>query len=270
MRPLSPEKDRIDAMIIETFRASKNQEKANQYLQTVALKESPNSRQLQIISADMVAEKGKVDEGIKALENLSKGGQPDLGLLSAMSEIYQRAKKWDEAQAVLDRAARSFPMESEVYFLQGAMYEKQKKDAEAEKAFRRSLELDSDSPATLNYLGYMFADRGIKLEEALMMIQKAVDSDPISGAYLDSLGWVYYKMNRLTEAEQYLKKAVRFASTDSTMHDHLGDLYNKIMKYPEAALEWQKAIQLANEPKEADSVKKKLDQIKNKVPKKSL
>ena len=110
----------------------------------------------------------------------------------------------------------------------------------------------SDSPATLNYLGYMFADRGIKLDEALTMIQKAVDSDPISGAYLDSLGWVYYKMNRLTEAEQYLKKAVRFASTDSTMHDHLGDLYNKIMKYPEAASEWQKAIQLANEPREAD------------------
>jgi predicted RNA polymerase sigma factor len=77
-------------------------------------------------------------------------------------------------------------------------------------------------------------------------------------------------MNRLTEAEQYLKKAVRFASTDSTMHDHLGDLYNKIMKYPEAASEWQKAIQLANEPKEADSVKKKLDQIKNKVPKNRL
>jgi len=270
MRPLSPEKDRIDAMIIETFRAAKNQEKANQYLQSVALKESPNSRQLQIISADMVAEKGKVDEGIKALESLTKGGQPDLQLLSAMSEIYQRAKKWDEAQAVLDRAVRSFPMESEVYFLQGAMYEKQKKDAEAEKAFRRSLELDSDSPATLNYLGYMYADRGIKLDEALLMIQKAVDSDPISGAYLDSLGWVYYKMNRLTEAEQYLKKAVRFASTDSTMHDHLGDLYNKLMKYPEAALEWQKAIQLATEPKEADMVKKKLDQIKNKVPKTRL
>jgi tetratricopeptide (TPR) repeat protein len=270
MRPLSPEKDRIDAMIIETFRASKNPDKATQYLQSVALKESPNSRQLQIISADMVAEKGKVDEGIKALESLSKGSQPDLQLLSAMSEIYQRAKKWDEAQAVLDRAARSFPMESEVYFLQGAMYEKQKKDAEAEKAFRRSLELDNDSPATLNYLGYMFADRGVKLDEALMLIQKAVDSDPISGAYLDSLGWVYYKMNRLTEAEQYLKKAVRFASTDSTMHDHLGDLYNKVMKYSEAAAEWQKAIQLANEPKEADPIKKKLDQIKNKVPKNRL
>jgi tetratricopeptide (TPR) repeat protein len=269
MRPLSPEKDRIDAMIIETFRTSKNQDKATQYLQNVALKETPSSKQLQIISADMIAEKGKVDEGIKALESLSKSG-PDLELYSAMSDIYQRAKKWDEAQAVLERAVRSFPMESEVYFLQGAMYEKQKKDTEAEKAFRRSLELDSDSPATLNYLGYMFADRGIKLDEALTMIQKAVDSDPISGAYLDSLGWVYYKMNRLTEAEQYLKKAVRFASTDSTMHDHLGDLYNKIMKYPEAQLEWQKAIQLANEPKEADPIKKKLDQIKNKVPKNHL
>jgi Flp pilus assembly protein TadD len=204
------------------------------------------------------------------LESLSKAGQPDLQLYSAMSEIYQRAKKWDEAQIVLDRAARTFPMESEVYFLQGALFEKQKKDADAEKAFRKSLELDMDSPATLNYLGYMFADRGIKLDEALTMIQKAVDSDPTSGAYLDSLGWVYYKMNRLNEAELYLKKAVRFASTDSTMHEHLGDLYNRIMKYPEAATEWQKAIQLSTEPKESDQIKKKLDQIKNKMPKRQL
>jgi len=270
MRPISPNKDQVDAMIVETFRTAKNQDKATQYLQSVALKESPNSRPLQIISADMIAEKGKVEEGIKTLEGLSKGGQPDLELLSAMSDIYQRAKKWDEAQAVLDRAIRSFPMESQVYFLQGAMFEKQKKDTEAEKAFRKSLELDSDSAAAQNYLGYMFADRGIKLDEALQLIQKAVESDPISGAYLDSLGWVYYKMNRLTEAEQYLKKAVRFASTDSTMHDHLGDLYNKIMKYPEAAAEWQKAIQLSSEPKEADQIKKKLDQIKNKVPKNRL
>jgi tetratricopeptide (TPR) repeat protein len=266
MRPLSMDKDLIDARIVETFRAAKNQEKATQYLQNVGLKETPNSRPLQMISADMVAEKGKVDEGIKALENLSKGGQPDLELLAAMSEIYQRARKWDDAQAVIERAIRYEPMNSEVYFLQGAMYEKQKKDGEAEKAFRKSLELNSDSPGTLNYLGYMFADRGIKLDEALTMIQKAVDSDPINGAYLDSLGWVYYKMNRLTEAEQYLKKAVLFASTDSTMHDHLGDLYNKLMRYPEAAAEWQKAIQLS-EPKEADAIKKKLDQVKSKIPK---
>jgi len=269
MRNLAPEKDRVDAMIIETYRAAKNPEMANQQLQK-ALRETPTSRQLLIISADMTAEKGKVDEGIKALESLSKGGQPDLQLFSAMSEIYQRAKKWDEAQLVLDRAAKTFPMDSEVYFLQGALFEKQKKDADAEKAFRKSLELDMDSPATLNYLGYMFADRGIKLDEALVMIQKAVDSDPISGAYLDSLGWVYYKMNRLNEAELYLKKAVRFASTDSTMHEHLGDLYSKIMKYPEAAIEWQKAIQLSTEPKESDQIKKKLDQIKNKIPKRQL
>jgi len=271
MRPLSPQKDSINAMIVETYRAAKNPEKAGQFLQ-LALKETPDSRQLQIISADMVAEKGKVDEGIRALESLSKAGQPDLALLSAMSDIYQRAKKWDEAQAVLDRAVRSFPMESEVYFLQGAMFEKQKKDADAEKAFRKSLELNADSTATLNYLGYMLADRGIKLDEALAMIQKAVDAEPTSGAYLDSLGWVYYKMNRLTEAEQYLKKAVLFASTDSTMHDHLGDLYNKIMKYPEAAAEWQKAIQLGDPKaaKETDQIKKKLDQIKNKIPKNRL
>jgi len=269
LRNFSTEKDRVDALIVESYRAGKNLDMANQYLQK-SLKENPTSQQLLMISADMIAERGKVDEGIKALESLAKGSPPDLDILSAMSDIYQRAKKWDEAQAVLERAAKSYPMDSRVYFLQGALYEKQKKDADAEKAFRKSLELDKDSPATLNYLGYMLADRGIKLDEALVMIQKAVDAEPISGAYLDSLGWVYYKLNRLDEAEKYLKKAVRFASTDSTMHEHLGDLYNRIMKYPEADSEWQKALNLATEPKETDQIKKKRDQIKNKIPKRQL
>ena len=81
MRPLSPEKDRVDAMIVETYRSREKSGEGQSIPAEVALKETPNSRQLQIISADMIAEKGKVDEGIKALESLSKGGQPDLELL---------------------------------------------------------------------------------------------------------------------------------------------------------------------------------------------
>ncbi len=268
LRTVSPQKDIVDVRIIETYREARNIDMANQYLQK-ALKASPKSRPLLIVSADMTAEKGKVDEGIRILEGLSNG-QPDLELIGAMAEIYQRAKKWDDAQNLMEKAIKAFPMNPDVYFMQGAMYEKQKKDGEAEKAFRKSLEFNAESPATLNYLGYMLADRGIKLDEALIMIKKAVDAEPISGAYLDSLGWVYYKMNRLPEAEQYLTKAVRFASTDATMHDHLGDLYNRIGKFPEADAEWQKAIQLATEPREADTIKKKRDQIKNKLPKKQL
>ena len=96
------------------------------------------------------------------------------------------------------------------------------------------------------------------------MIQKAVDSDPINGAYLDSLGWAYFKLNRVEMAELYLKRAIRFAPTNATLYDHLGDLYYKLARYQEAANQWTKSLQFA-EGDEADKVRKKLDQAKTKV-----
>ena len=74
------------------------------------------------------------------------------------------------------------------------------------------------------------------------MVKKAVDSDPINGAFLDSLGWVYFKMNRLDLAEQFLKRAVAFAATNATMYDHLGDLYYKTGRFQEAQASWTKGL----------------------------
>jgi tetratricopeptide (TPR) repeat protein len=108
----------------------------------------------------------------------------------------------------------------------------------------------------------MFADRGIKLNEALGLIQKAVLSDPTNGAYLDSLGWAYFKLNQLDLAEEYLKKAVIFYNTDASIHDHLGDLYFKTKRYEDARTEWTKSLRLATEKEEIDRVKKKLDELK--------
>jgi tetratricopeptide (TPR) repeat protein len=252
---------RFDLMIIETYRTGKNLDKALQHSEQV-LTETPDNRQLQMIHADLIAEKGRVDEGIRALQKLSKGNKDDLDVLSAMTNIYQRAKKYGDAQNILNTAIQRFPDEEQVYFLQGALYEKQNKVSDAEKAFRKALELDKDDPAVLNYLGFMFADRGIKLNEALTMIQKAVKSDPTNGAYLDSLGWAYYKLNQLDLAEEYLKKAIIFYHSDASIHDHMGDLYFKTKRYEEARAEWTKSLQLATEKEEIDRVKKKLDDLK--------
>jgi tetratricopeptide (TPR) repeat protein len=108
----------------------------------------------------------------------------------------------------------------------------------------------------------MFADRGIHLDEAERMTQKAIQADPINGAYLDSLGWVYFKQNRLDRAEEYLKRAIIFVKTDSSIHDHLGDVYFRTKRYEEARTEWNKSLQLSNEQDEIDKVKKKLDELK--------
>ncbi len=81
--------------------------------------------------------------------------------------------------------------------MRGSMYEREKNYDAAEKAFRSVLEGDPENAGALNYLGYMFADRGIRLEEAQQLISKALDIDPDNGAYQDSLGWVYYHLNKL-------------------------------------------------------------------------
>ena len=114
----------------------------------------------------------------------------------------------------------------------------------------------------MNYLGFMFADRGIRLDEAERLTQRAIQTDPTNGAYLDSLGWVYFKQNRLDRAEEYLRRAIIFLNTDSSIHDHLGDVYFKTKRYEEARTEWNKSLQLSAEQDEIDKVKKKLDELK--------
>ena len=88
--------------------------------------------------------------------------------------------------------------------MRGALFERQKKYDASEEAFRKVLALNPDHAGALNYLGYMLADRNVRLDEAYQMIQKAVDLEPENGAYLDSLGWVYYRQGKLTEAEGLL------------------------------------------------------------------
>jgi tetratricopeptide (TPR) repeat protein len=262
VKSLTNERDgRIDGLIIETYRTARNLDKALQYAEQVAA-ENPDNRQLKMVHADLVAEKGRVDESIKTLQQMQKGNQEDLDVLSTIVGVYQRAKKYDQAQSVLSSALQRFPNEQPLYFLQGSLYEKQRKYDEAEKAFRKALELEKDDPAVLNYLGYMLAERGANLDEAETMVQKAVQSDPTNGAYLDSLGWVYFKKNRLDLAETYLKKAVIFVNHDPDIHDHLGDLYFRTKRYDEARAEWNKSIQLADEQEDINRIKKKIDDLR--------
>ncbi|HTS47325.1 MAG TPA: tetratricopeptide repeat protein, partial [Bryobacteraceae bacterium] len=121
----------------------------------------------------------------------------------------------------------------------------------------------------LNYLGYMLADRDVRLEEARDMILKALQISPNSPAYLDSLGWVYFRMNKLPEAEEKLKQAIEYMSRDATVHDHLGEVYMREGKIKDAVAQWQSSVKewQTSSPGEMDrtemaKVQKKLDEAK--------
>jgi tetratricopeptide (TPR) repeat protein len=105
------------------------------------------------------------------------------------------------------------------------------------------LALNPQSAATLNYLGYMDADRGVELDQSLNYIKEAVSLDPTNGAYLDSLGWAYFKLGKYDLSEENLNKAVLRMGSDPTVQDHLGDLYQRTGRLKLAAAHWQRAVE---------------------------
>ena len=146
------------------------------------------------------------------------------------------------------------------------MYERQKKYELSEAEFRKVLAINPDNAEALNYLGYMLANRGAKLDESAKMIQRALELEPDNGAFLDSLGWVYYQLGRYSEAEGPLLRAIQKIGTDPTVHDHLGDLYSKMGKTNEAITQWQTSLQRyqagapsENDPEDVAKITRKLE-----------
>jgi tetratricopeptide (TPR) repeat protein len=264
--------------IIDTYREAKQWQQA-----TAAAKEAvqklPNDRGLRMVLAGQLADMGEADKALKDVQSMLKGTADDREVYIALAQMNTRLKRWNDAEQALDKAEEfsKKPEDKEyVYFLRGSTYERQKKYEPAEEQFRKVLNSDPDNAMTLNYLGYMLADRGVKLDEALAFIKKAVELDPTNGAYLDSLGWAYYKLGKFDLAEENLVKASQQPSTgaDPTVQDHLGDLYQKTGRLKLAAAHWERAINEWNKtiPAEVDQnevarVAKKLESAKIKLAK---
>jgi tetratricopeptide (TPR) repeat protein len=120
----------------------------------------------------------------------------------------------------------------------------------------------------------MLADQNTKLDEAFGYIKRALDIDPTNGAYLDSIGWAYFRLGKYELAEESLVKASQKINTDPTVHDHLGDLYQKTGRLKLAATHWERALvewnrTIAAEVDQTDiaRVQKKLDSAKVKLAK---
>lgn len=246
---------RAEAQIVETYRMAKDFAKA-EAVANEAYKKYPEDRTLVVVRASLLAGLGKSDEAIRDMKAFMKGHEDHQNYVT-LSQIYEKAKKYPEMAEALRKAEELADGDDEVQtvvFLRGAMYERQKDFAAAEAEFRKLLVKNPDNASALNYLGYMLADRNIRLEEAFEMIKKAVDLDPGNAAYLDSLGWVYFRMGKLHEAELALKQALARLSTDPTVHDHLGDVYFQQGDLRQAVISWDLAMKewKNNAPSERD------------------
>jgi tetratricopeptide (TPR) repeat protein len=211
-------------------------------------KAMPKDRQVQLMYASQLADTGHVEQGItiaKAQLSPAPGGPEDRDVYLALAQIYTRTKNYKGAAEQIEKASTLSIRPEEklyVYFLRGTLYDRQKMYDAAEDEFRKALAIDPNNPTVLNYIGYMLADRGVKLTEALTFIRKAVDLDPQNGAYLDSLGWAYFKSGQYALAEENLRKANERIATDPTVHDHLGEVYEKAGKLKLAVAQWERSM----------------------------
>jgi len=255
--------------IIETYRDNKQWQQATNAAEEAA-KKFPNDRDLQMVAASQQADMGNADAAIGRVQTLLKGNaNDDQKVYVALAQMYSRLKEWPQAEESINKAIEmSTKPEDKSYaeFVAGSIYERQKKYDKAEEAFHKVLADDPKNAMALNYLGYMLADRGTRLEEALGYIRRAVALDPQNGAYLDSLGWAYYKMGNYELAEENLRRAVDRMGDDPTIHEHLGELYLKTGRLKLAATHWERSLDEWNKtiPAEVDTesvarVQKELD-----------
>ena len=236
-----------------------------------AVAADPKDRDLKLMLAGELADQGQPDEGLAMAKSLLDGAKPDeqRGIWLAIGQMNVRLKRWKDAEDAFDKAEPLTTKKEDrtyLFFLSGELAERQKHMDQAEQYFHQALRLDPENAMTLNYLGYMWADKGSKLPEALKMIQKAVEIEPMNGAYLDSLGWVYFKMGEYELAEDNLRQAVNRDQTDPTVHMHLGDLYEKTGRIRLAAAQWElslaefaKSSPADIEPGDVAKVQKKLE-----------
>jgi tetratricopeptide (TPR) repeat protein len=242
-----------------------------------AVKKFPKDRTVKLAHASLLSDLGKTDEAVAELRALMDG-EKNREIQLAIAQIYEKGKRFTEMAQALDAAEKISETKQDkqaVLFMRGAMLERTKQYEAAETEFRKVLEMDPENAGALNYLGYMLADRNVRLDEANKLVSRAVELEPQNGAYLDSLGWVYYRQNRLDEAADYLQRALRKISKDPTVHDHLGDVYFKQGKIREAIAQWQSSLkeyeanssQVDADPGEMAKVSKKLESARVRVAK---
>jgi tetratricopeptide (TPR) repeat protein len=227
-------------------------------------RESPYNLEAQIRISRALDEMGRTDEALAALEVVANQdpSKPDAriaqgDLLRAKERFEEAAVRYSEGIAVLA------PVEKRhwsIFFARGIAYERSKQWAQAEGDLLRALDLNPDQPSVLNYLGYSWIDQGLKIPEGRRMIERAVQLKPNDGYFVDSLGWVFFRLGNYAAAVEQLERAVELKSDDPIINDHLGDAYWQVGRRNEARFQWERALGFKPEANLIPAIKRKLQE----------
>jgi tetratricopeptide (TPR) repeat protein len=186
---------------------------------------------------------GRFSDAVSVLEKLAAFQPANTDFLNYLAIAYEQNNQVAKAEKTLRKVLEIDTASHEPHFQLATLYDRMGKFEMAEKELKTAIQIKPDYHIALNYLGYSYADRNVKLDEAEALINDAVGLDPENPAYLDSMGWLYYRQGKLQKATDFLREASR-RTRDALIFDHLGDVENAKGESVEAALAWDEATRI--------------------------
>lgn len=241
------------SLVLDVHRKQKNYDEALEFLTPIRaeLGDDPAvlARTLEFqLRAGRDEQARETADAVRAIEN---------GEL-ILASVYTDVERFDQALAILEPLYTKDRSDRGVAFQLAATYERAGRIEDAEKGFLDILDRNPEDAATLNYLGYMWADRNENLDRAREMIATAVRLEPRNAAYLDSLGWVHFRLGNLEDAEKYLLEAVQLMPWDPTIQEHLGDLFLEQGEHRKAIEHYEIALRLEPPADEGEKIRTKI------------
>jgi tetratricopeptide (TPR) repeat protein len=217
---------------------------------------NPESELFEIVLAESRLVRGQVPEALAEFNRIVARHDRSVETTLAVADALMRRKRYADAQPILAETLRRHPGDDRLLFARGAVEERLGRFEEAERSLGRAVVANPNNAMALNYLGYMLAQRGRRLPDSVLYVERAVALDPENPAYLDSLGWALFKLSRFRPAEEMLRAALRYDAFDPAIRDHLGDLLVATGRPAEAMREWEAAIACGHE--EPDRIRAKV------------
>jgi len=211
--------------------------------------------QLRMAAMDLRAE--RIDAALVALRQLIRNEPKMANAYTLLSAALMRKKAYTELLTETEAALSLENVQVQLLFNRAAAFEGLRQYNEAAGQIKKLFTIEPNNIEALNFLGYLYAEQGVQLDEAEQLIRRALEAQPDNGYYLDSLAWVHYKRAEYDKAVAVQTEAISQVPDDPVMHEHLGDILWKSGKTDEARATWKDAIKLGHQDRR--SMQNKID-----------
>jgi tetratricopeptide (TPR) repeat protein len=263
-KTLTPRDPEIDAYLVQAYLTARRYGQAEAAARE-ALARDPKQPRMVRLRAQALLKAGKTADANKLLEDAVAADGKNREFVVGLADLYADQKRTADAVRMLEQARKTFGDDQSFTMRIANVYEAAGQLDAAEKELRRLMAEDPLNADALNSLGYMFADRGMRLPEAVELAERAVKIEPDNPAYLDTLGWALFKQGRVDEAAKPLGRAAAVLTGNSVIQDHHGDLLAKQGQTAAAIAAWERALAGDGEQIDRGAIEKKIQAARTRV-----